>query len=735
MRLDGRRRPDLANGETSGSGPAKRGGFGRIGLLLLIAAAVGAFFLFDLGQWLTLENLKARQAELAGLVAARPLLIVGGFFLIYVAVTALSLPGAAIMTLAAGAIFGLLLGTVIVSFASSIGASLAFLSSRYLLRDWVKAKFGRRVEAIDRGIDKDGAFYLLTLRLIPAFPFFLINLAMGLTGMRLLTFYIVSQLGMLAGTIVYVNAGTQLARIESTGDILSPALIGSFVLLGIFPLIAKWIVGTFRKRRVYKGWKRPRRFDRNLIVIGAGAGGLVTSYIAATVRAKVTLIEAHKMGGDCLNTGCVPSKALIRTARLAHEIRTGGAYGLKPREPEFSFREVIERVFAIIRHIEPADSVERYTKMGVDVRLGHARIVDPWTVEIDGGERLTARSIVIAAGAEPFVPDIPGLAEAGYLTSDTMWDALRGRDEMPRRIVIVGGGPIGTEMAQALARLGAEVTQVESGPRLLAKEDEEVSAFVDQALRAEGVDVRTGHEAVRCDGKVLIVESGTGEEVPLPFDEIIVAVGRKARLGGYGLEALGIETERTVVTNDYLETLFPNIYAVGDVAGPYQFTHFAAHQAWFAAVNALFGSLRRFRADYRFLPWVTYTDPEVAHVGHNELSAREAGVAYEVVRYGLDHLDRAVAESANSGFVKILVQPGKDRILGATIVSAAAGELIAEITLAMKHRLGLNKILGTIHAYPTMAEANKYAAGEWKRAHKPERLLEWVELYHRWRRG
>jgi pyruvate/2-oxoglutarate dehydrogenase complex dihydrolipoamide dehydrogenase (E3) component/uncharacterized membrane protein YdjX (TVP38/TMEM64 family) len=735
LRLDGRRRPDLANGETSGSGPAKRGGFGRIGLLLLIAAAVGAFFLFDLGQWLTLENLKARQAELAGLVAARPLLIVGGFFLIYVAVTALSLPGAAIMTLAAGAIFGLLLGTVIVSFASSIGASLAFLSSRYLLRDWVKAKFGRRVEAIDRGIDKDGAFYLLTLRLIPAFPFFLINLAMGLTGMRLLTFYIVSQLGMLAGTIVYVNAGTQLARIESTGDILSPALIGSFVLLGIFPLIAKWIVGTFRKRRVYKGWKRPRRFDRNLIVIGAGAGGLVTSYIAATVRAKVTLIEAHKMGGDCLNTGCVPSKALIRTARLAHEIRTGGAYGLKPREPEFSFREVIERVFAIIRHIEPADSVERYTKMGVDVRLGHARIVDPWTVEIDGGERLTARSIVIAAGAEPFVPDIPGLAEAGYLTSDTMWDALRGRDEMPRRIVIVGGGPIGTEMAQALARLGAEVTQVESGPRLLAKEDEEVSAFVDQALRAEGVDVRTGHEAVRCDGKVLIVESGTGEEVPLPFDEIIVAVGRKARLGGYGLEALGIETERTVVTNDYLETLFPNIYAVGDVAGPYQFTHFAAHQAWFAAVNALFGSLRRFRADYRFLPWVTYTDPEVAHVGHNELSAREAGVAYEVVRYGLDHLDRAVAESANSGFVKILVQPGKDRILGATIVSAAAGELIAEITLAMKHRLGLNKILGTIHAYPTMAEANKYAAGEWKRAHKPERLLEWVELYHRWRRG
>ena len=737
MRLDGRRRLDLAKGEALESGgglAAKRSGIGKIGLLLLIAAAVGAFFLFDLGQWLTLDSLKARQAELAALVEARPLLVIGGFFLLYVAVTALSLPGAAIMTLAAGAIFGLLTGTVIVSFASSVGASLAFLSSRYLLRDWVKARFGRRVDAIDRGIAKDGAFYLLTLRLIPAFPFFLINLAMGLTGMRLLTFYLISQLGMFAGTIVYVNAGTQLAQIESTSHILSPALIGSFVLLGLFPLIAKWIVGAFRKRRVYRGWKRPKRFDRNLIVIGAGAGGLVTSYIAATVRAKVTLIEAHKMGGDCLNTGCVPSKALIRTARLAHEIRTGDAYGLEAREPEFSFRDVIERIFAIIKHIEPADSVERYTQLGVDVRLGHARVVDPWTVEIDGRERLTGRSIVIAAGAEPFVPDIPGLEEAGYLTSDTMWEALRGREEMPRRIVIVGGGPIGTEIAQAFARLGAQVTQVESGPRLLSKEDEEVSALVEQVLRAEGVDIRTGHKAVRCEGKVLVVESA-GEETPLPFDEIIVAVGRKARLSGYGLEELGIETERTVVTNDYLETLFPNIYAVGDVAGPYQFTHFAAHQAWFAAVNALFGSFRRFRADYRFLPWATYTDPEVAHVGHNELSAREAGVAYEVVRYDLGHLDRAVAESANQGFVKILVEPGKDKILGATIVSAAAGELIAEITLAMKHGLGLNKILGTIHAYPTMSEANKYAAGEWKRAHKPERLLAWVERYHAWRRG
>ncbi|HWH18147.1 MAG TPA: FAD-dependent oxidoreductase [Allosphingosinicella sp.] len=709
-------------------------GYGKIGLLLLILVGLAAFFLLDLVAYLTLDSLKARQAELAALVEERPLLAIGGFFLFYVAVTALSVPGAAVMTLAAGAIFGLVLGTVIVSLASTIGASLAFLASRYLLRDWVKARFARRVEAIDRGIEKDGAFYLLTLRLIPVFPFFLINLAMGLTAMRLVTFALVSWIGMLLGTIVYVNAGTQLARIEEPGDVLSPALIGSFVLLGLFPILAKIAIGGIRRRRVYKSYKRPHRFDRNLIVIGAGAGGLVTAYIGATVRAKVTLIEANKMGGDCLNTGCVPSKALIRTARLAHEMRTASHYGLEVSEPRFRFKAVMERVQAVIREIEPADSVERYTDLGVDVRIGHARILDPWTVEIDGRERLTARSILIAAGAEPLVPPIPGLEETGYLTSDTMWNALAEREAPPQRLVVIGGGPIGTELAQAFARLGSQVTQVEAGPHILPKEDEEVSTLIAEILKGEGVNVLTGHEAVRCEGRTLIVRAG-GKEFPLPFDDIIVAVGRKARLQGYGLEELGIEADKTMVTNDYLETLYPNIFAVGDVAGPYQFTHFAAHQAWYAAVNALFGGFRKFSTDYSVLPWTTFTDPEVAHVGHNEQSARAEGIAWEVVRYDLSHLDRAVAEGANKGFVKLLVSPGKDRVLGATIVGANAGETIAEYVLAMKQGIGLNKILATIHAYPTMAEANKYAAGEWKKAHKPERLLDWAERYHAWRRG
>jgi pyruvate/2-oxoglutarate dehydrogenase complex dihydrolipoamide dehydrogenase (E3) component len=548
---------------------------------------------------------------------------------------------------------------------------------------------------------------------------------MGLTRMRVLPYAVVSQIGMLPGTFIYVNAGTQIARIDSVRDIASPGLIGSLVLLSLFPLIARWIVGVLRKRRVYKGWTRPKRFDRNLIVIGGGAGGLVTAYIAATVKAKVTLIEAREMGGDCLNTGCVPSKALIAAARTEHEIRQAGIERPAP------FAAVMERVFAAIAAIAPNDSPERYRRLGVDVRQGYATLVDPWTVALSGGERLTARAIVIAAGGEPAVPDLPGVAASGYLTSDTMWDALRGRERVPERVAILGGGPIGTELAQAFARLGSKVTQIDRGERILSREDEDVSALVGAVLRDEGVEILTGTDVLRVEGKQLVL---AGERT-VPFDELIVAVGRTARLTGYGLEKLGIETDRTVTTNDFLETRFPNIYAVGDVAGPYQFTHFAAHQAWFAAVNGLFGSLKRFRADYRVLPWVTYTDPEVAHVGHNELSAREAGIAHEVVRFELRHLDRAVCEGAARGFVKLLVAPGKDRILGATIVGLHAGETLAEIVLAMKHKIGLNKLLGTIHAYPTMAEANKYAAGEWKKRHKPERLLAWVERYHRWRRG
>ena len=711
---------------------------GKLLLLFAIAAAVGLFLALDLGHYLSLDWLKAQQAAIAAYRADHPLAAVAAYFALYVAVTALSLPGAALMTLAGGAVFGLLWGTLIVSFASSIGATLAFLASRFLLRDWVMARFGRRLAAIDAGVRKEGAFYLFTLRLVPVFPFFLVNLLLGLTAMKARTFYWVSQLGMLAGTVVYVNAGTQLAQIDSLAGIVSPGLLLSFALLGVFPLIANRIVESVRARRVYARWPKPARFDRNMVVIGAGSAGLVTAYIAAAVKAKVTLIEKHRMGGDCLNTGCVPSKALIRSAKFLSHVGRAGEFGCRAATADFSFAEAMERVQRVVRTVEPHDSVERYSGLGVEVIEGAAKIVSPWAVEVtrDGGARqtLTTRSIVIAAGARPFVPPIPGIEEVGYLTSDTVW-ALR---ELPRRLVVLGGGPIGCELTQAFARRGAQVTQVEMLPRIMIREDAEVSERVTRRFRAEGIALLTNHKARQFlveDGEKILVAEHEGRDVRIPFDAVLVAVGRVANLQGYGLEEIGVGASRTVDTNAFLQTNYPNIYAAGDVAGPFQFTHTAAHQAWYAAVNALFDPFRKFKADYAVIPWATFTEPEVARVGLNEQEAKEKGIPYEVSRYDLDDLDRAIADSEAHGFVKVLTVPGKDRILGVTLVGEHAGDLIAEYVLAMKHGIGLNKILGTIHIYPTLAEANKYVAGVWKKAHAPERLLAWVERFHAWRRG
>ncbi|MDP3886300.1 FAD-dependent oxidoreductase [Hydrogenophaga sp.] len=711
-------------------------------ILAAVVLLVVAYFVLGLNRYLTLAAVQDRLGDFEALRQASPIATALGFFGLYVLATALSLPGAVILTLAAGALFGLVGGTLIVSFASSLGATLAFLASRYLLRDSVQARFGDRLKAINDGMAKDGALYLFTLRLIPVFPFFLVNLLMGLTPIRTGTYYWVSQLGMLAGTLVYVNAGTQLAQLSSLSGILSPGVLMSFVLLGVFPMIAKAALGFLQRRRVYARWQRPKTFDRNLVVIGAGAAGLVTSYIAAAVKAKVTLVEAHKMGGDCLNFGCVPSKALIKSAKLATQMRRADHYGLETATPVFSFRQVMARVHQVIREIAPHDSVERYTGLGIEVLQGRARIVDPWTVEItlnDGGtQRLTTRSIVIAAGARPFVPPLHGLDDVGYVTSDTLWDAFAQLDAPPARLVVLGGGPIGCELAQSFARLGSQVTQVEMAPRIMIREDQEVSDLARDSLQRDGVAVLTAHKALRCeregDRKFIVVEH-QGQEKRIEFDALLCAVGRVARLQGYGLEELGIPTQRTVVVNEYLETLYPNIFAAGDVAGPFQFTHTAGHQAWYAAVNALFGSFKKFKVDYSVIPWATFIEPEVARVGLNEQDAKEKNIPYEVTKYGIDDLDRAIADGAAHGFVKVLTVPGKDRILGVTIVGEHAGDLLAEFVLAMKHGLGLNKILGTIHTYPTLAEANKYAAGEWKRAHAPQRVLAWLGHYHAWRRA
>ncbi len=706
----------------------------KIVVLMVIALAVALFFIFDLQRFLTLESIKAHQHDFEGFYQDHSTATIAAYMVIYILVTAMSLPGAAVMSLAGGALFGLVTGTIMVSFASTIGATLAFLLSRFLFRESIQKKFGDKLENINQGIQKDGNFYLFTLRLVPVFPFFMINVVMGLTPIKTLSFYWVSQIGMLPGTIVYLNAGTQLGKLESAAGILSPAIIFSFALLGIFPLVARKAVDYLKARKVYAGYFRPKQYDYNLAIIGAGSAGLVAAYIAAAVKARVALIEKDKMGGDCLNTGCVPSKSLIRSAKILAYIDRAREFGFQEGRIAYDFSKVMERVQAVIAKVEPHDSVERYTQLGVDCIQGAARLISPWEVSVNG-KRISARSIVIATGGRPFIPPIPGLDKIKYYTSDTIWD-IRQR---PGKMVVLGGGPIGCELAQAFNRLGINITQVQLPDTLMPREDTEISQMVADKFRAEGIQVLTGHRATRvvADGsdQALVCTAG-GDEVSIPFDALLVAVGRTANVTGFGLEEMGVQVSPrgTIAADGFLRTNFPNIFCSGDVTGPYQFTHTAAHQSWYAAVNALFGRFKKFRVDYRVIPWSTFTDPEVARVGLNEKEALEKNIAYEVTRYGIDDLDRAIADSEDHGLVKVLTPPGSDKILGVTIVGPHASDIIAEYVLAMKHGLGLNKILGTIHIYPTLAEANKYAAGEWKKAHAPEKLLGWVEKYHNWMR-
>ena len=709
-------------------------------LLISVALVVtiAAFFLLGLQRYFTLDYLKAQHAAINQYYAANPLTTAAIYFAIYIAVTALSLPGAAIMTLAAGAVFGLIWGTVIVSFASAIGATLAFLASRYIFGASIQARFGDKLSAVNSGIAREGAFYLFALRLIPAFPFFVVNLVMALTPINTITFYWVSQLGMLPGTILFVYAGTEIAKLDSLHDILSPSLLIAFTVLSVFPLIARWCVDAVKARKVYAKWTRPPHFDCNLLVIGAGSAGLVAAYIAATVKAKVVLIEKHKMGGDCLNTGCVPSKALIRSARFLSHARRAQEFGIQSAEVRFDFAVVMERVQRIIRAIEPHDSIERYTRLGVNCISGEAKLTSPWTVDVTtatGKQTVTTKNIVIAAGARPIIPAIPGLREINPLTFETVW-SLR---TLPKRLLVLGGGPIGCELAQAFARFGSRVTQVEKLPRILCREDAEFSQMVAARFTAEGITLLAGHEARRIetvDGDKCLIVENNGVETAIAFDELLCAVGRIANTAHYGLEELGIpvSANHTVDVNEYLRTLYPNIYACGDVAGPFQFTHTAAHTAWYAAINALFGRFRNFKVDYAVIPWTTFTEPEVARVGLNEQEAKEKDIAYTATVFPLNELDRAIVDGEAHGLIKVLTAPRSDRILGVTVAGEHAGDVLAEFVIAMRHGLGLNKILGTIHSYPTLAEANKYVAGAWKRSQVTQGQLDFAAAFHAWQR-
>ena len=708
----------------------------KITLLMAIIGVFLVFKIFGLNQYLTFAFIKENQQAFIDYYQNHTYEMILYYSLVYIISTALSIPGATILTLLGGAIFGLPLGLLIISFTSSIGATLAFLMARFLLRDYVHQKFEKRLQKINDGIKKDGAFYLFSLRLVPIFPFFVINLAMGLTSISVIKFFLVSQIGMLAGTAVYVNAGVQLSKLDSIEGIMSPELIGSFILLGIFPLIAKKLVLKIKARRVYKAFNKPTNVEYNMVAIGAGSAGLVTSYISSAVKAKAAIIEKEAMGGDCLNTGCVPSKALIKSAKVYHQVNSAHNYGVNVKESSLDFAKAMERVQNVIKKIEPHDSVERYTELGVDCIIGHAQIISPWEVKVNN-KIITTENITIATGASPFVPPIEGLKEIDYLTSNNLWK-LR---DLPKDLIILGAGPIGLEMAQSFNRFGSNVTVVEMNNRILKVEDEDVSDEVRKILENEGVKILTEHKAVRFtkndDKNILFCQNNKNEEVKLEFDHVLVAVGRKANVKGVGLESLGVELRDngTIKTNEFLQTNFPNIFACGDVTGPYQLTHMASHQAWYCAVNGLFGGFKKFKVDYSVVPWCTYLDPEVATVGKNEEICKQEGISYDVTKYHINDLDRAIAESEEFGFVKVLTKKGNDKIIGASIVGKNAGELITEFVSAMKYNKGLNSILGTIHSYPTMAEANKYAAGVWKKKNAPQRVLSILERYFRWRRS
>ena len=527
----------------------------------------------------------------------------------------------------------------------------------------------------------------------------------------------------------------QLAQIESLNGIFSPDIIFSFVLLGIFPLFAKKLVSFIKTRKVLKCFKKPKVFDYNIVVIGAGSAGLVTSYIGASTKGKVALIEKHKMGGDCLNTGCVPSKALIRSAKFMADIKKCQKLGFKSVHTEFDFADVMERVQRIIKKVEPHDSIERYTSLGVECHTGEAKIFSPYEVLVDG-KVLTTRNIVIATGARPYIPSIEGIDNVEFLTSENIWDIRK----QPKKLLVLGGGPVGSELAQAFVRLGSNVTQVQRNHRILPKEDPEISQMVLESFQNDGIKVLAGYTTKRFfkrNGKDFLECQQNGDSIEIEFDTLLVALGRKANTTGFGLEELGVELtpEKTIKVDEYMKTNFPNIYACGDVAGPYNFTHTAAHQAWYCAVNSMLRPFYGFKVDYSTVPWSTFTDPEVARSGLNEIEAEEQGIPYEVTTYGIDDLDRAILDEVAHGIIKVLTVPGKDKIIGVTIAGPHAGDIIAEYVAAMKHGFGMNKILETIHIYPTLAEANKFAAGNWKKNNITEKTLTWAERINRWRRN
>lgn len=701
--------------------------------LVIIASIIFGVAFFDLTSYLTFDELKQRQLELQSLVSDNSFAAAAIFFLIYVLATSVSFPGALILTLAGGALFGLVQGTLLISFASTIGALFAFLVARYFLHDFVQNKFSDRLTLINQKVKKEGAFYLLFLRLVPAFPFFLVNLVMALTPIRAWTYYWVSQLGMLPATLIYVNAGTQIAKISSPSDIASPSMIFAFVLLGILPFITKGIISALKNNRAYKKFNKPHSFEYNTVVLGGGSAGLVAGYTTSTLQGKVALVERHQMGGDCLNTGCVPSKSILRSAKFVADIKDFASYGLSNANYELEFKNIMARVHDKISIIEPKDSVARYTELGVHCEQGDAVVLSPWEVNVND-KILTAKNIIIATGATPALPNITDLDQIPYFTTDTIWSLT----ELPKKLLIIGAGPIGCELGQAFARLGSKVTIVYKQATILPNEDETAAKLVEASLLKDNVSLLTNFNSdkfINDFDNYSLVGSQDDAFTTISFTHLLIATGRKANIGGLEVLNLDLDEKGRIATNDTLQTKYPNIYACGDVTSSMQYTHTASHQAWYAAFNALFHPLKKFKCTLDNIPRAVFTDPEITSLGITEKQAIEQGITHQVTTFPMDDIDRAITDNATTGFIKVITPAKGDKILGVCIVGEHASELIAEFVLAKTNGLGLNKILKTVHIYPTRSEINRMVAGKWRRSKLTKRTLDLLKKFQSWRLG
>jgi len=740
-----------------GAAPATSPWVKRLTALVALVALLVAVRFLPIERWLLDFVAWVRSAGARGMVV----------FAVAYALLGLFLPGA-MLTLGAGFAYGVVVGTAVVCVASNLTAVGAFLLGRTLARDAIAARIGAnpRFAAIDRAVGRQGLKIVLLVRLSPLFPFTLLNYAFGLTRVTLRDYLVGSLVGMLPGTVMYVYLGslvtslTELAAGRPSGGAVQQA----FYFGGLVATVAVTLYVTHVARRALAdvtgdeahaepappvppslvqpddehnrallahvhppGWTNPTPAARyDLVVVGGGTAGLVSAAGASGLGARVALVERHLLGGDCLNVGCVPSKAMIAAARTAATARETSAFGVRVSGLDVDFAAVMERMRRLRAGIAPHDGAERFTRLGVDVFLGEGRFTGRATLEVDG-RRLTFTRAVVATGARATAPPIPGLEDVGYLTNETVFWLT----ELPRRLAVVGAGPIGCELAQAFCRLGSRVTALEMLPQVLGKEDPDAAAIVERRLRTDGVAIVLGARIERAErrgrDKVLVYEAG-GARREVACDAILVGAGRAPNVEGLGLEAAGVACGRDGVTvNDYLQTTNRRIYAAGDVASRFRFTHMADALARIVLANALFGGWKK--ASALHVPWCTYTSPEVAHVGLYAEEAKARGHAVDTLTIPMAEVDRAVLDGDEAGFFRVHLERGRDRILGATLVSAHAGETISEVTLAMTRRLGLATLAGVIHPYPTEAEAIRKAADEYNRGRLTptvKRVLGWL---------